>query len=227
MTDPPAGPISPQARQGTVDRLCAHFAADHLKTAEFERRLDRAYAAQTSADLVALEQDLPELLTDGDTARPGPAQLPVARVDTTRPTRDRDFMLAILSGTKRRGSWTPSRRLTTLTIIGDAELDFREVTFATPEIHVRVCTLIGETRIIVPPGVNVESHGMAIIGEFGSGLGRPADPDAPTIRIDGLVMIGEVTIEERLPGESRKEARRRLKAERKAKRLRLSSGIEG
>jgi len=38
--------------------------------------------------------------------------------------------------------------------------------------------------------------------------------------------LGEVSIKERLPGESEKEARKRLKAERKAKRLGLSPGGE-
>jgi hypothetical protein len=94
MTDLPTGPVSPQARQGTVDRLCAHFAADHLETAEFERRLDRAYTALTSAELIALEQDLPELSPDRETSPPVPAPLPATSVDTTRSARDRDFMFA-------------------------------------------------------------------------------------------------------------------------------------
>jgi hypothetical protein len=227
MTDLPTGPISPQARQGTVDRLCAHFAADHLETAEFERRLDRAYTALTGAELIALEQDLPELSPDRETSRFVPAPLPATRVDTTRPARDRDFMFAILAGTERKGNWTPPRRLTAFTILGEAKLDFRDATFATPEVNVTLCTILSETKIIVPPGVHVESNGSAILGEFGRGTGRPARPDAPTIRINGVVTLGEVTIEERLPGESGKEARRRLKAARKAKRRgRLSSGIE-
>jgi hypothetical protein len=220
MTDLPTDPISPQARQGTVDRLCAHFAADHLKTAEFERRLDLAYAAQIGAELVALEQDLPEL-------RPVPASLPAARVDTTRPARDWGFTLAIMGGAERKGNWTPPRRLPVLTIMGGAQLDFRDATFATPEINVMLCSIMGGAEIIVPPGVRVESNGIAIMGGFGKGPGRPTDPDAPTIRINGLVIMGVVAIEERLPGESKRESRRRLKAERKAKRLGgVSPGIE-
>lgn len=227
MTDLPTDPLSPQARQGTVDRLCAHYAADHLKTAEFERRLDRAYAAQTGAELVALEQDLPELLPDAGTSRPVPAPLPAARVDTTRPTRNRGFMFAILGLAKRKENWTPPRRLTVLTIYGGAALDFRDATFATSEVNVTLCSILGGAKIIVPPGVHVESNGIAILGGFGRGPGRPADPDAPTIRINGLVILGAVKIQERLPGESGREARRRLKAARRAKRLgAVSPGIE-
>jgi len=226
MTDLPTEPLSPQARQVTIDRLCAHFAADHLETEEFERRLDRAYAAQTGAELITLEQDLPELSPDVETSRPVPAPLPAASVDTTRATRDRESMFAILAGTKRKGIWTPPRRLNTFTILGEAELDFRDATFATPVIDVRVCTILGETKIIVPPGVHVESNGSAILGEFGRGPGQAVDSGAPTIRISGVVMLGEVSIMERLPGETEKQARKRLKAARKAKRLGASPGTE-
>jgi len=228
MTDLSTHPPSPEARQGTVDRLCAHFAADHLKTAELERRLDRAYAAQTGAELATLEQDLPELLPDGETAQLVPAPLPAARVDTTRPTRNRGFMLAILGLAKRKEDWTPPRRLTALTIYGGAKLDFRDATFTTSEVKVTLCSILGGAKIIVPPGVHVESNGIAILGGFGRGPGRPAEPDAPTIRINGLVILGAVAIQERLPGESGGEARRRLKAARMARRLRSAPpGIEG
>ena len=227
MTDLPTDPISPEARQGTVDRLCAHFAADHLQTAEFERRLDLVYAAQTGAELMALEQDLPELRPDGETSRPVPAPLPAVRVDTTRATRDRGLVFAILGYAKRKENWTPPRRLTVLTIYGGARLDFRDATFATSEISVTMCSIISGVDVIVPPGVRIESNGIAILGGFGRGPGRPADPDAPTIRINGLVILGAIRIRERLPGESAKEARTRLKAERKAKRLGgVSPGIE-
>ena len=220
MTDLPTQPISPRARQGTVDRLCAHFAADNLETAELERRLDLAYAAQTGAELVALEQDLPELRPDAETSPPVPAPLPAARVDPTRPSQDRGFMIAIMGGAERKGNWTPPRHLTVLTLMGGAELDFRDATFATPEISVTLCSVMGGVEVIVPPGVRVESNGIAIMGGFGTEEpGRPADPAAPIIRINGLVMMGAVEIKERYPGESDGEARKRLKAERKAKRL--------
>lgn len=90
-----------------------------------------------------------------------------------------------------------------------------------------LCSILGGADIIVPPGVRVESNGIAILGGFGKGPDHPTDPDAPTIRINGLVMLGAVSIKERLPGESKREARRRLKAERMAKRLGgVSPGIE-
>jgi len=218
MTDLPAHPISPEARQKTVDRLCAHFASDHLEATEFERRLDLAYAAQTSSELVALERDLPALSPEAGTSSLVP--LDHKRVDTTRTTSNWGTMVAIMGGAERKGNWTPPRHLRVLTVMGGAGLDFRDATFATREIEVWVCSVMGGVEIIIPPGVHVESNGIAIMGGFGTEEpGRPTDPDAPLIRIRGLVVMGAVEIKERLPGETDREARKRLKAVRKAKRL--------
>ncbi|MDH3732646.1 MAG: DUF1707 domain-containing protein [Gemmatimonadota bacterium] len=222
MTDLPVQPIPPSERQKTVDRLCAHFAADHLETDEFERRLDLAYAAQARNELVALEQDLPELRRGAeaeavDSTLPAPA--PSASVDTSRPVQERDFMAAVMGGTERGGNWIPAKHTTVLTLMGSASLDFREATYTSQEISVTLFSIMGGAEIIVPPGVHVESNGIAIMGGWGKPVDRtPADPNAPVIRINGLVLMGGVDIKERQRGETERDARKRLKAEKKAAR---------
>jgi len=232
MTDLPTQPVSPQERQGTVDRLCRHYTLDHLETDEFERRLDLAYAARSSGELVALVRDLPELRPEGAPAQGGAAAAPSpvtrTRIDPTLPIAERDFMLAIMGGTERTGSWTPPRRLAVLSLMGGTALDFREATFASDEVHVSVVAVLGGAEIIVPPGVHVECSGVAIMGGFASSESKPGAPGAPVLRISGFAFMGGVEIKERLPGETEREARRRLKADRKARRRgALPPGTEG
>lgn len=212
--DLPARPIPPSERQRSVDRLCAHFAADHLETGEFERRLDLAYAARTSAELVALERDLPELAPDD-----APAPPPSARIDSSLPVQDHAFVLSVMGGSERKGHWTPPRKLTVLSLMGGSLLDFRDARFAAGEVEVTIVAVMGGAEVVVPPGVRVEWNGVAIMGGVGGAEpARPPDPGAPRIRINGLVLMGGVDIKERLPGETEREARKRVKAERKAKR---------
>ncbi|MDX1578166.1 MAG: DUF1707 domain-containing protein [Gemmatimonadota bacterium] len=219
MTDarPPAETISADERQRSVDRLCVHFAEDNLDEEELERRLDLAYAARTKEELAALERDLPVLADSGtpaarETAVIGP------RVDAAQTAARSDFMIAVMGGTERKGHWVPPRRLTCLSLMGGAGIDFRDATFATEEISVKLVTVMGGVEILVPPGVRVEWNGVAIMGGFGSEDRLPTDPDAPLIRITGLVLMGGVSVQERLPGESAREAKKRLKAWRKAQR---------
>ena len=54
-------PLLREARERTIEVLCAQFARDSLETAEFERRIDLAYRAETAVQLSALTTDLPAI----------------------------------------------------------------------------------------------------------------------------------------------------------------------
>jgi hypothetical protein len=76
---------------------------------------------------------------------------------------------------------------------------------------------MGGAEIIIPPGLSVDSSGVAIMGGFGhANTPMPADPNAPRLRINGFCFMGGVDITERYPGESAKDARDRQRRERKA-----------
>ena len=227
---PPARALAPDERDAAVERLCAHFARDALTDTELERRLDLAYAARTTAELAALEADLPTLpgaAAPGPPASPAPSgsEAPSAPpVKSGPPAADHDLLVSIWGGTERKGGWTPPRRMTALTVMGGAELDFREAEFATREVSVRVVTVMGGVDVIVPPGVRVEWAGIAVMGGVTTPERvDPPGPEAPVVRISGLVCMGAVEVVERLPGESARQARKRLKRARKARR-RLEAG---
>lgn len=224
MTDSPEKALSPEERQATVDRLCAHFARDAMNTTELERRLDIAYAARTRAELVALERDLPALRSETRAAEPAPAATASVPVDPSRPVQESDLIVSIWGATERKGSWIPPRRLTAVTVMGGTDLDFRQATFATETVSVRLLALMGGVDIVVPPGVRVEWGGIALMGGVSTPEpGTPPAPDAPVIRISGLVCMGGVDVVERHPGESARDARKRIRKDRKARR-RLASG---
>lgn len=216
----PTHPITPQEREQVVKRLCTHFARDHLGVDDFERRLDLAYAARDKTELVALESDLPALVAPGavpSIPEPQPAAAIVV-VDPTLPVAERDFLVAVMGGVERKGMWTPPKQLTVLAVMGGAELDFREADFASPVTRVTVVSMMGGVDIIVPPGVRVESSGVAIMGGFGAEEpSRPANPDAPVIKVNGFALMAGVDIKERLSGESDRQARKRLRAKRRAR----------
>lgn len=224
MTDSPEKALSPEERQATVDRLCAHFARDGMNTTELERRLDIAYAARTRAELVALERDLPALRSETRPAGPAPVATASVPVDPSRPVPESDLIVSIWGATERKGSWIPPRRLNAVTVMGGTDLDFRQATFATETVSVRLLALMGGVDIVVPPGVRVEWGGIALMGGVSTPEpDTPPAPDAPVIRISGLVCMGGVDVVERHPGESARDARKRIKRDRRARR-RLASG---
>jgi hypothetical protein len=194
-----------ELRERTVHQLCAHFAADTLDADELERRLDRAYAAASRAELTTLVSDLPQLREE----RPDAPYTLARAEDVPR----RQLVLAVLGGSERKGAWTPPRHMFAIACMGGVCLDYREARFPPGVTEITAVAIMGGLEVIVPPWVRVEANGLAVLGAFehgGEGDTR-ADAGAPVLRIGGLASLGGVEISVRLPGERARDTRRRLK----------------
>ncbi len=220
---PGAKPLG-NTRQAAIDALCEHFANDAISVEEFERRVEVAHRAASVEELRQLLQDVPEVnlpaLRRDRTApapRPRPGGAPAAH------ERDQGFVVAVMGGATRKGHWSPARTNFAFALMGGTELDFREAVLPRGVTHVQVLAIMGGVDIIVPPSVNVESHGIGIMGGFEDAGQQEHDPSAPTLRISGLAVMGGVDITVRHVGESARDARHRRKREsRERRRLRGS-----
>lgn len=210
-----------------MELLCEHFARDELTMQEFERRVDRAHRAETVDELRDLLRDLPGGTTALERAEPGDdadAGTPEAGVPAHR-VRERSYVVAVLGGNKRRGRWIPARRIRSLSVCGGVRLDFREASLGPGTTEVSVLAVCGGVEIIVPPGLAVEAEGLALLGGFENVDHHPPEAGGrgPVLRVRGLALCGSVHVSVRYPGESRGEASRRLREERRRKR-RLEKG---
>lgn len=225
MAQPPQQAPVPleQARERTIRELCDHFAADHIGDTELERRLDGATRAATLADLRTLTADLPAL------ADAGPASSARQSVSLARPgeVSDSQTLIAVMSGVVRRGPWTPARHINLLAVMGGAELDFRDARMPPGVTEITTFAMMGGVQITVPPGVRVEMYGMGFMGAFDHSVVAPPpdDPDAPVLRVGGFAFMGGVDVQTMLPGETRGDAKRRVRAERQEVRRALKREV--
>ena len=217
MGNEPVGqePLLREARERTVEALCAQFARDALDTPEFERRIDLAYRAATPLQLAELTSDLPVLASSREPAVRAAAPAGTARVPASQ-VQSSQFVVAVMAGTERKGAWIPARNVYSLAFMGGVGLDFREARFGPGVTEVTVVALMGGVEIIVPPGLRVQADGFAIMGAFEHRSDDVAPgTDTPVLRINGMAMMGGLEISTRLPGESASQARKRHKLERK------------
>lgn len=214
-------------RQVTIDALCEHFANDVMSVEEFESRVDRAHAADSADDLKALLQDLPGA---GNLPVPIGSSVPAETQDFTvaasPDVQERGFVVAVMGGTGRKGRWQPARKNFAVAICGGAEIDFREAVMPPGVTELQVYTMWGGVEVVVPPGMNVESHGIALMGGFEhvADSHQTPDPNAPTLRITGVALMAGVDVQVRHAGESARDARRRRKFERREQKKRLRGG---
>ncbi len=222
-------PLGP-TRQVTIDALCEHFANDVMTVEEFERRIDVAHGAASVEELRALLRDLPggglPAVAGGATSAGVSKGYSTALPEHVR---ENGYAVAIFGGTRRAGRWTPARVNTTIAICGGAEIDFREAALGPGVTELNVFAMWGGVEVIVPPGLNVESHGMGIMGGFEQAMDPAFSPDplAPTLRISGVALMGGVDITVRQVGESSRDARRRRRHERRERLRDIKDGARG
>ena len=170
---------------------------------ELEERSGRALAAKTRGDLATLTGDLPQEAGQG---RPAPA---TAR----KPVR---WMVAIMSGSHRRGRFRAVGSINAVAIMGGDDIDLREAEIEGGELTINLFTLMGGANIYIPDSVELDVGGFSLMGSNTEiGAERPARPGAPVIRLRGWNLMGGATIF-RVPPQARglglKEARRLAKA---------------
>jgi hypothetical protein len=215
-------PSSESERQEVVDILCKAFAEDRLGVEEFERRVDLAHRAHTTAELDVLLRDLPKLRSDLPAPSPESRSpsLPESQWRLAEPDQvaEQNVVMGVLGGGVRKGSWRPARYNYAVGFWGGVEMDFRESVLPA-FTEVRCFAMMGGVEIIVPPDVVVDTSGIGILGGFEHRAeAQDAPPGAPVIRITGLAFMGGVEVTVRHPGETPGDAKRRRRLERKERR---------
>ena len=134
---------------------------------------------------------------------------PERRLRTTAAPETRTAV-SILGTIKRSGAWEPPEHLRVIQLLGSANLDFREAEILDGVTEVTIFSLLGSTKIIVPPELDVDATGVGVLGGFDHVSRRGDDPDVPVLRIRGVCLLGDVKIREGTAGDTLKRALRKL-----------------
>ncbi|MCF7550254.1 DUF1707 domain-containing protein [Pseudonocardia sp. WMMC193] len=123
------------------------------------------------------------------------ADLPVPVVGGTKPGRS--ALIGVIGDITRRGRWSLRRRTTAVLLIGDVDLDLRGavVEQGTEPITVDTWSVLGDTVLTVPEGVEVEVGGFTLLGDRQVDLAPvPRVPGTPVVRVRVWGLIGDVTV---------------------------------
>jgi hypothetical protein len=192
--DPQGFNVNSRLRASDADRDTAAavinnaLAEGRLTAEEHSDRLDAIYSAKTHAELVPLLDDLP-----GQRAALTPAV--TGQVVTSKRA---GRIIAILGAASRKGPWHPEPVINVTTVLGAAELDFRDAIMPGREVVLNATSFLGAIEVIVPPEMRVIDNGSAILGarEYSADRYEPDGPDAdaPLLRVEGHAVLGAVEI---------------------------------
>lgn len=188
-------------KEQVVQALCAHYAQDHLSTGELEARFDRIYKSTSRSQLDTVLQGLPTL------ARTGVASAPMYQVGSTRgaqPTSEQRY-LAVFSGVKKEGAWSPAPNIAAKIVFGNIVLDLRDADLPAEGLTIDLDVLFGDAEILLPPGVGADVDCSVIAGSVVDNAQR-ALPGAPVVRVRGSAVFGAITVKTKLPKPARLES---------------------
>jgi hypothetical protein len=181
-------------RERVLSRLSEAFVNDELGLDEFETRVDRAYQAPGESELTQLVTDLGPLPPAVSTELLV-ADAPITALASPQARRGRR-VLALLGNVERRGQFQVPDGYRVTSVLGNVELDLRDVVFPEGVTHVHVRAVLGNIEIIVPPSLAVDCDGSGILASFASMNRLPAEGTGagPLLRILGSAVLGNVEI---------------------------------
>lgn len=173
-------------REAVVERLRQASVEGRLTFQELTERTEAAYTASTRAELALLTADLPD-------AAAGP--VPAGRPPSVPSGRKRRWYAAVLGDTRRRGKWRVDSEIGVVAVMGDVTLDLREAEVRSNVVDILVTVVLGDVKIIVPDGVDVDLEGFAVMGDKKINvLGGPAARNMPKVRVRAWAVMGDVKV---------------------------------
>ncbi|MFD5869703.1 DUF1707 domain-containing protein [Streptomyces sp. NPDC060322] len=187
----PAGPAPAGIRASDADRdriadiLREAVAEGRLTAEEHAERVDLVYRAKTVGELEPLVQDLPA--PGGSTRQAGS---PYA--DTTGTAGPAENLVAVFSGSTRRGRWRVGGRTNAFALFGSVEIDLTEALFGQRLTVINATSIFGSVEIKVPENISLRGSGTGVFGNFEVDTLESADPEAPVVVVNGYSVFGSV-----------------------------------
>jgi hypothetical protein len=187
-----------EQRDRVIECLSAGYANGVIEDDELERRLVLVHSAQSTRELDALVTDL--------ATGPSTALVPAQR------------MRILFGSIERTGPWTMPQQLRARVVCGNLELDLRDARMAAGVTTIEVDVTMGNVEIVVPPGYQVEVEASSFLGAVEERTEPARGAPASIIRVAGRVRFGHLEVSTLRRGETKRDAARRKRADRRWRR---------
>ncbi|MEU5579935.1 DUF1707 domain-containing protein [Streptomyces huasconensis] len=183
-------------RDRIADILREAVAEGRLTAEEHAERVEGVYRAKTVGELEPLIADLPAAhdRTGGPSSgyASAPAPAPGRPSPGAVPAVADENLVAVLSGSVRKGRWRVARRTHAYAVFGSVEIDLSEAIFEQRQVVIKAVAIFGSVEIRVPENVSLRGSGAGVLGNFEVDTLDSADQDAPVVFVDGTAIFGNV-----------------------------------
>ena len=186
----------PEFRNRILRRLETAYADNKLELDEYEKRLDLAYKAEYVEDLEALVRDFP--------GHRQPAGRDFTReADTDISEAEDDTKITLIGDQHLTAEDFSGKRIQSLSLLGDVNIDIRRFRDSEEPVRIKLFSLIGDTRVIIPRGMKVINRLKGVLGDFElvrneEQLDREEGLEeyGGTCILEGFSLLGDISIRE-------------------------------
>ncbi|MFD6438106.1 DUF1707 domain-containing protein [Streptomyces venezuelae] len=179
-------------RDRTADILREALAEGRLTAEEHAERIDGVYRAKTMAELEPLVRDLPAAHEQPSARRPAVEPAPSRPSPGVVPPVADENLVAVLSGSVRRGRWRVGRRTHAYAVFGSVEIDLSEAIFEHRQVVIKAFAIFGSVEVRVPENVSLRGSGTGVLGSYEVDTLDSPDQDAPVVFVDGVAVMGSI-----------------------------------
>ncbi|MEU1134745.1 DUF1707 domain-containing protein [Streptomyces sp. NPDC005900] len=183
-------------RDRTADILREALAEGRLTADEHADRVEGVYRAKTMAELQPLVRDLPAAQDSAAHPRtpsgPTPGPVPSRPSPGAIPPVADENLVAVLSGSVRKGRWRVARRTHAYAVFGSVEIDLSEAIFEQRQVVIKAIAIFGSVEIRLPENVSLRGSGTGVLGSFEVDTLDSPDQDAPVVFVDGMAILGSI-----------------------------------
>ncbi|WP_314171879.1 DUF1707 SHOCT-like domain-containing protein [Streptomyces winkii] len=199
VKDAEAAAVSVRASDADRDRIAdilrEALAEGRLDAEEHSERIDVLYKAKTLGELEPLVRDLPagRVRQEEPRAHVSAEYRPPAQTHASvHGDGAKDNLVAIFSGSTRKGRFRVPGKINAFACFGGIEIDLTEAVFERQHLQINATAIFGGIEIRVPENVTLRQKGAGIFGGFDVHTGESDDPHAPVVLVEGAAVFGGV-----------------------------------
>lgn len=186
----------PDYRDQIIRRLETAYAENKLELEEYERRLDLAWKAEFIEDLETLVHDFPGLQQSASRDITNDFDKEIVGADD-------ETKITLLGDQHLTAEDFSNKRIQSFSVVGDVNIDIRRFRNCEEPIRIKISSLIGDTRIIIPRGMNVKNRLKSLLGDYElvradeeSLQSERFEESRGTCILEGFSLLGDISIRE-------------------------------
>jgi hypothetical protein len=180
-----------QVKEEVIDILVYNYSHSVISSEAFERRLDVVITSTSHQEMMEQVEDLQP--SPDDTVKKHKEEAFAVNY-ATEGAQATETLINVLGESDRSGVWTVPRELKIYTFLGSSVLDFTNARFSSPHVTIKIVSILGGDKVYVPENINIVSKAFCILGSVKNRAPSIASNQAPTITIEGVVLLSELSI---------------------------------